>query len=83
MVGPTRLQSELLPDMELPIVTVIITYPGAGPSDVAAKLSAPVAQALLDGIPDADIGTVTRVFQHMTERLDHVDLEAVSRSPSG
>jgi MarR family transcriptional repressor of emrRAB len=40
-------------------------------------------QALLDGISDEDIDTVTRVFRHMTERLDHVDVAAVSRSQSG
>ena len=49
-IGVTRLQSELLPDLELPIVTVITTYPGAGPSDVDAQLSDPIAQAVT-GLP--------------------------------
>src|SRR5690606_28438673 len=38
------------PDLELPIVTVITTYPGAGPSDVDAQLSEPIAQAVT-GLP--------------------------------
>jgi len=42
-----------------------------------------MAQALLDGISDDDIDTVTRVFRHMADRLDHVDIEALARTQTG
>jgi HAE1 family hydrophobic/amphiphilic exporter-1 len=58
-IGISRLQSELLPDFELPIVTVITTYPGAGPTDVDAQLSDPISQAIA-GLPGvADVQTTS------------------------
>ncbi len=44
--GLTRLQTELLPDMEIPVLTVITPYPGAGPEAVDARLSQPITQAM-------------------------------------
>ncbi|HEY8552147.1 MAG TPA: efflux RND transporter permease subunit [Thermaerobacter sp.] len=38
-------RTELIPDIELPVLTVIAQYPGAGPQDVAAQLAAPIEQA--------------------------------------
>jgi HAE1 family hydrophobic/amphiphilic exporter-1 len=59
VLAVTRLKSELLPNLELPIVTVITTYPGAGPTDVDAQLSDPIAQALA-GVPGlADVQTTS------------------------
>jgi HAE1 family hydrophobic/amphiphilic exporter-1 len=45
-VGLTRLQTELLPDLEIPVLTVVTPYPGAGPEAVDARLSQPVSQAI-------------------------------------
>ena len=42
----TRLQEELLPGLELPILTVVTTYPGAGPEAVDAQLTGPISQSL-------------------------------------
>jgi len=41
-----QLRQELLPDIELPIVTVISALPGAGAEDVAATVTEPVERAL-------------------------------------
>jgi HAE1 family hydrophobic/amphiphilic exporter-1 len=44
--GITRLQSELIPNIEIPVITVITTYPGAGPESVDQQLSQPITQSL-------------------------------------
>ncbi len=44
--GITRLQSELIPNIEIPVLTVITTYPGAGPESVDQQLSGPITQSL-------------------------------------
>ncbi|MFO1539667.1 MAG: efflux RND transporter permease subunit [Chloroflexota bacterium] len=41
-----QLRQELLPDVDLPIVTVISALPGAGAEDVAAQVTEPVERAL-------------------------------------
>ena len=41
-----QLRQELLPDIELPIVTVIATLPGASAEDVAAQVTEPIERAL-------------------------------------
>ena len=46
----TRLQSALLPDIEVPVLTVITQYPGAGPESVDRLVSQPITQSLT-GIP--------------------------------
>ena len=40
------LRQELLPDIELPFVTVIAAQPGAGAEDVAQQVSVPIEQAI-------------------------------------
>jgi len=44
------LKQELLPDIELPIITVIAADPGAGASDVADQVAKPIERAI-SGIP--------------------------------
>ncbi len=46
----TRLQSELIPSIEIPVLTVITQYPGAGPESIDQQVSQPVSQAL-DSVP--------------------------------
>ena len=41
-----QLQQELLPDIQLPIVTVIAALPGASAQDVATQVTGPIEQAL-------------------------------------
>lgn len=41
-----QLKSELLPDIEFPIVTIITPLPGAGASDVANEITKPVERAV-------------------------------------
>lgn len=44
--GVTRLRSELLPNFEIPIITVITVQPGAGPETVDGTISQPISSAL-------------------------------------
>jgi HAE1 family hydrophobic/amphiphilic exporter-1 len=41
-----QLQQELLPDIQLPFVTVIASMPGTGAEDVAAQLTEPIERAI-------------------------------------
>ena len=41
-----QLQQELIPDIELPFVTVITALPGAGAEDVASQVTEPIERAL-------------------------------------
>ncbi len=52
IVSLTRMQTDLLPDMNLPYLMVITTNPGASPEKVESDVTAPMEQAL---------GTVTGV----------------------
>ena len=44
------LKQELLPDIELPIITVIAPFPGAGSADVADQVAVPIERAI-SGVP--------------------------------
>src|SRR3990172_1359720 len=48
-----QLRQELIPDIELPFVTVITPLPGAGAEDVASQVTEPVERALAD-VPDLE-----------------------------
>ena len=45
-----NLQQELLPDIELPVITVIAPLPGAGAADVAEQVTKPIERAI-SGVP--------------------------------
>ena len=45
-----NLKQELLPDIELPVITVIAPLPGAGAADVADQVTKPIEQAI-SGVP--------------------------------
>ena len=45
-----NLKQELLPDIELPVITVIAPLPGAGAADVAEQVTKPIEQAI-SGVP--------------------------------
>ncbi|HWV22678.1 MAG TPA: efflux RND transporter permease subunit [Thermomicrobiales bacterium] len=42
----TRLKTELLPDMEFPLLTVITVYPGAGPDAIDEQVAQPLTTAI-------------------------------------
>ena len=42
----SRLQMELIPDIDIPVVSVITVYPGADPGSVDAEVSAPIESAV-------------------------------------
>ena len=44
------LKQELLPDVDFPVITVIAPYPGAGATDVAAQVAAPIERSI-QGMP--------------------------------
>ncbi len=44
------LKQELLPDIELPVITVIAPMPGAGAADIAEQVTKPIEKAL-SGVP--------------------------------
>ncbi len=46
----SNLKQELLPDIELPVITVVAPYPGAGAGDVAEQVTKPIERAI-SGVP--------------------------------
>src|SRR4051794_39150864 len=42
----TKLKSELLPNIELPVVSVVSIYPGAAPDDVKRDVTEPIEKAI-------------------------------------
>jgi HAE1 family hydrophobic/amphiphilic exporter-1 len=42
----TRLKTELIPNIEVPILTAITVYPGAGPESVDQQVSLPLTQVV-------------------------------------
>lgn len=44
--GFTRLQTDLLPEVEFPIVTVSTIYPGAGPEEIETQVTEPIEEAV-------------------------------------
>ncbi|HET7037372.1 MAG TPA: efflux RND transporter permease subunit, partial [Thermomicrobiaceae bacterium] len=42
----TQLQTELLPNIDIPVLTVLTAYPGASPETVDAQLTAPITAAV-------------------------------------
>ena len=61
-VAVTRLSTDLLPQMTLPYLMVITTYPGASPEKVESTVGVPMERAL---------GTITGVKQVMTANADN------------
>jgi HAE1 family hydrophobic/amphiphilic exporter-1 len=68
----TRLRSELLPNFELPILTVVTTYPGAGPEAVDDQLTGPIASSLsgIEGIKETQ-STSSEGFSVVIAEFDY------------
>jgi multidrug efflux pump subunit AcrB len=50
LFSASQLQEELMPDVSLPVISVVTSYPGAAPDDVAKDVTEPLEKALR-GIP--------------------------------
>ena len=61
-VSVTRLSTDLLPQMTLPYLMVVTTYPGASPEKVESAVGIPMERAL---------GTITGVKKVMTANADN------------
>lgn len=93
--GVTRLSSELLPNIEVPILTVITTYPGAGPGAIDQQIAQPLTQVVsgLSGVKSTastssdGFSIVVAEFDYsddMTERQDEVSRAIASvQLPTG
>ncbi len=85
LFGLTRLKTELIPDLELPYLTVITTYPGASPEVVDADVSLPIETAIrsLPGIvatqstSSENFSVVAAEFEYGTDMKDR-EQEALS-----
>ncbi len=53
-----QLKMEMIPDIELPMTTVIAVYPGASPDEVANQVSAPIEE-VVSGTPGLEMVTST------------------------
>ena len=62
-VSLSRLGLDLLPDMEIPSIMVITTYPGAGPEEVEERITR-IAEERLATVEDIDI---ILLFQKLKE----------------
>lgn len=77
VLGYTRLGVDLMPRMNLPVVTVVVPYPGAGPEEVASQVTKPVEDAVsgaeglksVSSVSSENLSTVIAEFQ------DHVRVE--------
>ena len=58
-VSLTGMQTDLLPNMNLPYLLVITTYPGASPEQVESDVTQPLAKCVVDAMHDAvtEMGT--------------------------
>ena len=89
------LKQELLPNIDFPIVTIIAPYPGAGTSDVADQVAAPIEAAVasvagvesLRSVSTTGLGFVSAQFAYGSDVKEIVrQIEtaiAGSRLPSG
>ncbi|MGI5835906.1 MAG: efflux RND transporter permease subunit [Chloroflexota bacterium] len=65
----SRMNVELMPEMDFPMVTVITAYPGASPKDVAEQVTKPIEQGV------ANISGVKRLQSTSVESLSIVIAE--------
>lgn len=68
-VALTRMQTDLLPDLSLPYVVVVTTYPGATPEEVEENVTRPIESAV------ATLSDIENVTSTSSESLSVVTLE--------
>lgn len=69
VVSVTKMQTDLLPEISLPYIIVITTYPGASPEKVEAQVCEPMESAL------GTISGVENVYSVSSENYGTVQLE--------
>src|SRR3954453_20372079 len=83
------LKSELLPNIDFPLVTVVAIYPGAAPDDVRRDVSEPIEKAIagtanlktLNSVSNDSVSFVTAEYEYGTnmEKTQQAIQEAVNR----
>ena len=68
-VAYTRLGADLYPSVNLPYVSVLVVYPGAGPEEVESKITKPVEDAV------AGLNNVKTIMSFSQESLSIISLE--------
>ena len=68
-ISVTRMPMDLLPEISLPYLMVITTYPGATPEKVEAEISEPMENAL------GTVSNVSNVYSVSSENFSMVQLE--------
>src|SRR3954468_2025040 len=84
-----KLKSELLPNIDLPDVTVVAIYPGAAPDDVRRDVSEPIEKAIagtanlktLNSVSNDRVSFATAEYEYGTnmEKTQQAIQEAVNR----
>src|SRR4029077_11249661 len=90
-----NLQQELLPDIELPVITVIAPLPGAGAADVAEQVTKPIERAIsgaprLEALQSTSANSIALVIAQFkfgtdvkeTRALIEQSIEAANLPPS-
>lgn len=72
LFGVTRLQTELIPDLEFPVITVITNYPGAPPDAVDQDVTLPI-ENVIRGLPGIDTvqSTSSEGFSVVVAQFDY------------
>ncbi len=79
VVSVTRMQLDLLPEISLPYVIVVTTYPGASPEKVESTISQPLENALgtISGVENVYSFSYENYSMMELEFADGTDLDAV------
>src|SRR5207249_2694187 len=70
-----QLKSELLPDIDFPVVSVVAVYPGAAPDDVRRDVTEPMEKAIagtanlktLNSVSNDSVAFVTAEYEYGTD----------------
>jgi HAE1 family hydrophobic/amphiphilic exporter-1 len=77
----SSLRQELLPDIELPVITVIAPFPGAGAPDVADAVTKPIERAIggvprLEGMSSSSANSISLVIAQFSYGTDVKETKA-------
>ncbi len=77
-----NLQQELLPDIELPVITVIAPLPGAGAADVAEQVTKPIERAIsgaprLEALQSTSANSISLVIAQFSFGTDVKETQAL------
>lgn len=78
VVCMTRMTTDLLPEMSLPYMVVITTYPGASPEKVEANVTEPLESALgtVSGVENVTSSSAENYSMIMLEFEDDTDMDS-------